>query len=82
MLNGFQHSFRTQATPRTPNKPRSPPALGTSPLSLYSTGTKHGSTLEAKLTLSSHFLPGGVGDIYREVKSVLWVNVGLGGPTC
>jgi hypothetical protein len=29
-------------------------------LSLYSTRTKLGSTLEAKLILSSHFLPGGV----------------------
>jgi hypothetical protein len=34
-------------------------------LSLYSTRTKLGSTLEAKLTLSSHFLPGAVGGIYR-----------------
>jgi hypothetical protein len=30
-------------------------------LSLYSTRTKLGSTLKARLTLSSHFLPGGVG---------------------
>jgi hypothetical protein len=30
-------------------------------LSLYSTRTKLGSTLKARLTLSSNFLPGGVG---------------------
>jgi hypothetical protein len=30
-------------------------------LSLYSTRTKLGNTLEAKLTISSHFLSGGVG---------------------
>jgi hypothetical protein len=51
-------------------------------LSFYSTRTKLGSTLEAKLTLSSHFLLGGVGGIYRGVKSFLWVKVVLGGPTC
>jgi hypothetical protein len=62
---------------RTPDKPGSPPALKTSPLSLCSTRTKHGSTLEAKLTLSSHFLPGGVVGIYRGVKSVHCTKVGL-----
>jgi hypothetical protein len=31
--NGFRQSFRAQATPRTPNKPGSPLALRTSPLS-------------------------------------------------
>jgi hypothetical protein len=46
-------------------------------LSLYSTRTKLGSTLEAKLTLSTRrnrrvFIGG--------VKSVLWANVGLRGP--
>jgi hypothetical protein len=49
-------------------------------LFLYSTRTKLGSTLEAKLTLSSHFLLGAVGGIYRGVKSVLWVKVGSGDP--
>jgi hypothetical protein len=51
-------------------------------LSLYTTRTKLGSTLEAKLTLSSHFLSGGVGGIYRggRVKSVLWAKVALGAP--
>jgi hypothetical protein len=48
-------------------------------LSLYSTRTKLGSILEAKLILSSYFLLGEVGDIYRGVKSVLWAKVGLGG---
>jgi hypothetical protein len=48
--------------------------------SLYSTRTKLGSTIEAKLTLSSHFLPRGVGGIYIGVRSVLWVKVELGGP--
>jgi hypothetical protein len=51
-------------------------------LSLYSTRTKLGSTLEDKLTLSSRFLPRELGGIYRGVKSVLWAKVGLGGPTC
>jgi hypothetical protein len=32
--NGFQQSFYSRATPRTPNKSGSPPALRTSPLSL------------------------------------------------
>jgi hypothetical protein len=32
--NGFRQSFRARATPRTPDKPGSPPALRTSPLSL------------------------------------------------
>jgi hypothetical protein len=44
-------------------------------LSLYSTRTKLGSTLEAKLTLSSHLSTGRS----RAVKSMLWVKVGLGG---
>jgi hypothetical protein len=38
--------------------------------------------MEAKLTLSSHFLLGGVGGYLQGVKSVLWVNVVLRGPTC
>jgi hypothetical protein len=50
--------------------------------SLYSTRTNLGSTLEAKLTLSSHLLPRGVEGIYRGVKLVLWAKVGLGGGTC
>jgi hypothetical protein len=41
-------------------------------LSLYSTRTKLGSTLESKLTLSARRS--------RGVKLVLWVKVGLGGP--
>jgi hypothetical protein len=32
--NGFRQSFRARATPRTPDKPGSPPALRTLPLSL------------------------------------------------
>jgi hypothetical protein len=52
-----------------PSKPR---------LSLYSTRTKLGSTLEAKLTLSTGRSRG----VYRRVKSVLWAEVGLWGPTC
>jgi hypothetical protein len=36
--------------------------------------------LETLWRSDSHFLPGGVGGIYRWVKSVLWVKVGLGGP--
>jgi hypothetical protein len=43
-------------------------------LSLYSTRTKLGSTLEAKLTLSA--------GRSRGVMSVLWAKVGLEGPTC
>jgi hypothetical protein len=73
-LNGFRQNFRTRATPRTrqAGKFSGPQNLA----SLYSTGTKLGSTLEAKLTLSSHFLLGGVGGIYRGVKLVLWAKVG------
>jgi hypothetical protein len=33
-LNGFWQSFHARATPRTPNKPGSPPAHRTLPLSL------------------------------------------------
>jgi hypothetical protein len=51
-------------------------------LSLYSTRTKLGSTLEAKLTLPSRFLSGGVGGTYRGIKLVLWAKVGLEGTTC
>jgi hypothetical protein len=36
--------------------------------------------LEALWRPNSHFLPGGVGGIYRGVKSVHWAKVGLGGP--
>jgi hypothetical protein len=48
-------------------------------LSLYSTRTKLGRILEAKLALSSPFLIGGVEGIYRGVKSVLWAKMELGG---
>jgi hypothetical protein len=51
-------------------------------LSLYSTRTKLGITLEAKLALSSPFLLGGVGGYLLGVKSVLWAKVVLGGSTC
>jgi hypothetical protein len=43
--NGFQQSFCARATPRTPNKLGSLPALITSPLTLYSTKIEFGSPL-------------------------------------
>jgi hypothetical protein len=49
-------------------------------LSLYSTRTKLWSTLEAKLTLSSHFLPGGVGVFIGGLSWCFGQKWGLGGP--
>jgi hypothetical protein len=50
--------------------PQNPASLST-PLEL---------NLEALWRINSHFLPIGVGGIYRGVKSVLWVKVGHGVP--
>jgi hypothetical protein len=50
-LRGLRLSFRARDTPRTPDKLGSPPP-SVPRLTLYSTRTKLGSTMEAKLTLS------------------------------
>jgi hypothetical protein len=53
--NGFWQSCHAWATLRTPDKPGSPPAFRTSPLSLYSIKNEIGSTIG---TLSWHFFVG------------------------
>jgi hypothetical protein len=52
------------------------------PQNLNSLSTLLELNLEGLWRINSHFLPGGVGGIYRGVRWVLWVKVGLGGPTC
>jgi hypothetical protein len=49
-------------------------------LSLYSTRTKLGNTLEAKLTISSHFLSGGVGVFIGGEVGALGESGARGGP--
>jgi hypothetical protein len=49
-------------------------------LSLFSTRSKLGYTLEAKLTLSSHFLPGWVWGIYRGLSQCFGQKWGSGSP--
>jgi hypothetical protein len=57
-LRKFWQSFHARATVRTPDKPGTPPALSTSPLSLLYKNDL-GNTIWGKTPLSSHFLPGG-----------------------
>jgi hypothetical protein len=82
--NRFQQSFRARATPRTPDKPGSPPTLRTSPLSLslYSTRMNMGALYGAKPHSLHTFYHGEQSGTYRRSKVVLWPKIGQVRPTC